>query len=210
MKILVDVDNVLEDLNTAWVNAINEKYGTTTKPEDIRSWDIEKYFEGLSRTQVFSPLHKKEFWEKLEPMDGAREYLKRLIEDGNEIFIVTSCHPDTIKPKLKFLSKNFSFIPFKNIIITSHKKMIKGDVLIDDAPYNFLLEGDRPYGILMDAPHNRSFDEEPHAICRVSSWEDIYDYINLIKKAEEEYYKEKEARKNFLFESLKKIEKLWE
>ena len=183
LTILVDVDNVLEDLNTAWVNAVNQKYGTSTKPEDIVSWRIEKYFEGLSRTQVFSPLHDPKFWESLTPLDGAQEYMQRLIKDGHKLFVVTSCHPDTIKFKHKFLAKYFPFIPFKDVIITSHKQMIKGDVLIDDAPHNFDCSDSagNQIGLLMGAPHNRDFNALGFGLIRVESWKEIYEAINRIQ-----------------------------
>ena len=45
LTILVDVDNVLENLNEAWVNAVNDKYDTNVSPDDIASWDIEDFPE---------------------------------------------------------------------------------------------------------------------------------------------------------------------
>lgn len=178
--ILVDVDNVLEDLNTAWVNEINTKYGTSVRPDEIVSWDIHKFFPTLSRNQVFSPLHTKDFWESLIPMDGSQEYLKRLISDGHKVVIVTSCHPDTICYKYKFISKYFPFISFGDVIITSQKQLIRGDILIDDAPHN--LEDGGYKGILMSAPHNMDYDPEASGFIRVNDWKDIYQAINKISK----------------------------
>lgn len=182
LTVLVDVDNVLENLNEAWVNAVNEKYGTTTSPEDIASWDIEQYFEGLSRTQVFSPLHDESFWERLEPIGGASEYLKKLIDDGHQVVLVTSSHPDTIIYKYSFINRYFPFISFKDIIFTSKKQMVRGDVMIDDAPHN--LEGGRYIGLLMDSPHNRNYDATAHGFIRVDSWEQIYKAVDTIAREE--------------------------
>lgn len=178
MTILVDVDNVLEDLNQAWVNAVNEKYGTNVSPNDIVSWDIEQFFDGLSRTQVFSPLHDKRFWESLEPIDGAPEYLKKLIDDGYQVLLVTSSHPDTIQYKYRFIVKYFPYISFKDIIFASKKQMIRGDVMIDDAPHN--LEGGEYLGLLMYSPHNRGYNAEEQGFIRVDNWEQIYNTIKNI------------------------------
>ena len=40
ITVLVDVDNVLEDLDTPWVKAVNDKYGTNVKVSDITNWNI--------------------------------------------------------------------------------------------------------------------------------------------------------------------------
>ena len=182
LTILVDVDNVLENLNDAWVNAVNDKYGTSVSPNDIASWDIEKYFEGLSRTQVFSQLHDKDFWETLKPIDDAPDYLKKLIDDGHQVVLVTSSHPDTIGYKYRFIIKYFPYISFKDIIFTSKKQMVLGDVMIDDAPHN--LEGGKYIGLLMYSPHNRSYDAEANGFTRVDNWEQIYKAINDIARKE--------------------------
>lgn len=176
LTILVDVDNVLEDLNTPWVNAINKKYGTSVQPSEIIDWDITKFFSGLSKTQVFSPLHSKELWDLLTPLENSQKIMKSLIDDGHRILIVTSAHPDTIPFKYNFLKRYFPFIPFKDVIITSHKQMVKGDILIDDAPHN--LKDGEYLGILMDAPHNKEYNESSQAIVRVHNWDEIYSIVN--------------------------------
>lgn len=180
LTILVDVDNVLEDLNTAWVNAVNAKYGTSVQPEEIVDWEIQKFFPTLSRTQVFSPLHTKELWENLVPLDGSQEYLQRLMDDGHKIVIVTSAHPDTIPYKYKFLIKYFPRLSFKDVIISSQKQLVCGDVLIDDAPHN--LECGSYKGILMDAPHNSNYDAEANGFVRVKDWSAVYQAINQMAK----------------------------
>lgn len=176
LTVLIDVDNVLEDLNNAWVKAINSKYGTSVKPSDIKTWDIERYFDGLSRTQVFSPLHKEEFWKNLQPIPNAPEYLKKLIDDGHEVVLLTSSHPDTVKYKYDFIRKHFPYISFKDIILTSRKQMVMGDILIDDAPHN--LEGGVYAGVLMSSPHNMEYNAHANGFVRVSTWEQIYSVVS--------------------------------
>ncbi len=182
LTILVDVDNVLEDLHTPWVAAVNKKYGTNVKPEDITHWNIEDFFDGLSRTQVFSPLHTRELWESLEPLKDSQKYLKQLKDDGHKVYLLTSAHPDTIPLKIKFVQKYFPFISFKEIIIASKKQMVKGDVLIDDAPHN--LEGGEYMGILVDSSHNKSYDESKYGFIRVKNWVEIYEAVCDIARKE--------------------------
>ena len=40
LTVLIDMDDVIEDLLGAWVQALNTKFGTDVKAEDISSWEI--------------------------------------------------------------------------------------------------------------------------------------------------------------------------
>jgi 5'(3')-deoxyribonucleotidase len=72
----------------------------------------------------------------------------------------------------------FPFITWDQVIITSRKQLIRGDVLIDDGIHN--LEGGDYVRILMTAPHNKSYDAEGNGMIRVSSWDDIEKVISEI------------------------------
>lgn len=111
-------------------------------------------------------------------LENSQKITKSLKEDGHKVLIVTSDHPDTIPFKYNFLKKYFPFIPFKDVIITSHKQMVKGDILIDDAPHN--LENGEYLGILIDAPHNKNYDASSQPIVRVHNWDEIYNIINKL------------------------------
>ena len=76
----------------------------------------------------------------------------------------------------KVIFKYFPFLSWENVIITSNKEMIKGDVLIDDGIHN-LLNADYKK-ILMTAPYNRAFPAEENGMIRVSSWSEIYKVIS--------------------------------
>ena len=54
--------------------------------------------------------------------------------------------------------------------------MVRGDVLIDDAPHN--LVGGEYAKILFDRPHNRSFDHVANDALRVNTWEEIDQVIH--------------------------------
>lgn len=184
LTILVDCDNVLEDLVAIWIDYLNKEHGTNIQPEDITEWDVTKFFPSLSRNQVYAPLHKKSLWEEIEPLPLAVEYLKKLIDDGHKVVILTSSHPDTVSMKInKFLLKRFPYLSFKDVIISSQKQLVKGDILIDDAPQN--LEGGSYLGILFNAPHNRSYNAEGHGFIRARDWFDIYRIVSEYSSRDE-------------------------
>jgi 5'(3')-deoxyribonucleotidase len=76
------------------------------------------------------------------------------------------------------ISRFLPMIHHNDIIVTHYKNMIMGDVLIDDAPFNF--DGGNCYNILFDAPHNRN--EESSGFVRARNWDEVYHYIQIVKK----------------------------
>lgn len=181
LTILVDMDDVLENLCEAWIKYLNIHNGTKVKMSDITDWDITKAFPHISREEVFAPLFKPDFWETVRPKEGAIEYVGRLIDDGHKVIVVTASHPDTVSCKLnQVLFRYFPCFTYKDVIIASQKALIKGDILIDDAPHN-LIDFDG-IGILMSANHNIGFDVKGHKIIRKCDWKSIYDDICFIAK----------------------------
>ena len=128
--------------------------------------DLGKAFPTLTKEQICAPLCEEAFWKRVTPLPGAVEYVGKLILDGHKVIVVTASHPDTIPLKLKHvLFRYFPFFTYEDVIVTSQKQRILGDILIDDAPHN--LEGGNYAKLLMNAPHNRSFNEKGTDIIRV-------------------------------------------
>lgn len=176
LTILIDMDDTIEDLLECWVNELNRVYGTNVKYDEVFAWDMSKVFPTLTKTEIYAPLHNSNFWSKIHPLPGSVEYVKRLIDDGHNVYIVTTSHYTDIKNKIEnVLAKHFPFISWKNVIITSRKQLINGDILIDDGVHN--LEGGKYIKFLMDAPHNRSYDAEKNGMLRVYDWKEIYKII---------------------------------
>ena len=117
----------------------------------------------------------------MKPKEGAPEYIKRLMDDGHKVFVVTTSGYKTIVPKMEHvLFKYFPFLGWDNVIITSEKSRVHGDVLIDDGVHN--LETGLYEKLLMDAPHNRLFDEKKIGAIRVMNWEQVYDTVTRINQ----------------------------
>lgn len=178
LTILVDMDDTLEDLCTPWVQYLNEKYGTAVTTDDIKDWHIAKVFPTLTREQVFEPLATEKFWERVKPLPKAYKNICKLKYDGHRIFIVTASDPIiSIPMKLeKVLFRYFPFFSCNDVIITAQKQMIRGDVLVDDASHN--LENGNYKRILMNAPHNRFFNEKSIGAARDCDWDTVYRLIS--------------------------------
>lgn len=173
LTVLIDMDDTIENLCDVWVQCLNERYGTSVKPTDIKEWDMTKAFPTLSRKQIYEPLFDEELWERITPLPGAVETIKKIIDDGHKVVIVTASHQDAVSMKLNnVLFKYFPYLTIDDVIITSQKQLVHGDILIDDAPHN--LEGGQYMKLLFDAPHNQSYKTEGTDIIRVHNWAEIY------------------------------------
>lgn len=183
LTILVDMDDTIENLAEAWVDYLNARHQTSTSLSDITDWDISKVFPTLTKEQVYAPLFEDAFWSWVKPMKGASETLQKLIADGHTVLIVTTSNYQTLAAKMEqVLFRYFPFLTWNDVIITAHKQLIKGDVLIDDGIHN--LEGGDYFKILMTAPHNRNYDADKNGMYRVSSWSDAYSAIQALACAD--------------------------
>ena len=172
MTILVDMDDTIEQLLKAWVDRANEKFGRAVTLDEITDWNVAAPYPGISREDIYGVTYEKGFWESIEPMPGAAEALKHFMDEGHEVYIVTATEPEHVEEKMKgLLFRYFPFISWNQVIITSRKQMIRGDVLIDDGVHN--LEGGSYKKILVTAPYNWDYDAEANGMIRVNSWDEI-------------------------------------
>jgi 5'(3')-deoxyribonucleotidase len=177
LTILVDMDDTIEDLVPAWVGYLNQEHGTSVKPENVTDWDMSKFFPSLNTYDVYAPLGLEEMWQAVKPKQGALRYLRKLKDDGHQLLIVTSCPCTSIMPKMRWVFYEYldGIFDWDDVIITSHKQRVRGDILIDDGVHNHT--GGAYFSILMDASHNRSFDAESNGMVRVKTWEEIYTVV---------------------------------
>lgn len=185
MKILVDMDDVLEDLLGIWVAVLNARHDLHVKQEDIVEWDMSKAFPTLTRKEIFMPLSMEGFWMLMTPKRDADKYIPMLQHEGHEIYVVTATHYDTIAMKMKHVVERwFPSIPYNHVIVAYNKQMIKGDVLIDDYLPNLI--GGEYEKLLFNAPYNMSFSDEEllhYGVKRVNDWSEAYQAIKEIEGA---------------------------
>ena len=172
LTILVDMDDVLNNLIERWVEELNILSGTSVAYEDITDWDITLFYPTLTTEQTYSPLQSSEFWSSLSTLPGSVETLKRLMDDGHTIRIVTASHYKDLATKMEWLFKYYPFLGWNSVIVAHDKKLIQGDILIDDAPHN--LVGGSYNKILFSSPHNLEYDATANDMSRVNNWAEVY------------------------------------
>lgn len=47
--LLIDADDTIEDLLSAWLKSLNDKYGTNVCNDEITDWDVSKFFPTLTK-----------------------------------------------------------------------------------------------------------------------------------------------------------------
>lgn len=178
--ILIDIDDTIENLCETWVDWLNRQYGTSVKYNEVTEWDISKFFPTLTKEQVYEPLNNPILWDYVKPKPGAVKYVKKLIDDGYNVYLCTATNYRNVKLKFeKVIQKYFPYISWNQVIITSCKQLINADLLIDDAVRN--LKDGNYAKILFSAPHNLNYDATKNNMYRVNNWEDVYTRIQFFE-----------------------------
>jgi 5'(3')-deoxyribonucleotidase len=178
MRIFVDMDDVLVNLSEAWLSFLNKTSNYHREPSDIVDWDMKVAYPDLTSLQVYNPLYQEKMWDNVKPIEDAYYYLKKLIEDGHEVYIATASYPWSFYIKTeRCLFKMFDFLSPKNVVCIHDKDLLNGDILFDD--YHVNLRYFNGVKVLKNAPYNQNCDEECFHF-RVNKWDEFYDIVNEI------------------------------
>ena len=188
MIIGIDVDNTIVNTTSCVIAQHYADTGEKLSLDDIKSYYIENYVSDDYKDDFHLIFYKKEMWKRVKVIPHCVEVIKRLHDRGEEIYFVTSTEPQNITKKARFLQRTFPFLDIRKCLITTHcKQMIGVDILIDDYEMN-LINGSY-FGILMDYPWNRNFDDaSDDKIYRVFDWtqvEPMIEYIQTLKNSNE-------------------------
>lgn len=167
--IFIDQDDVLAKHNEKVVKEMNRIHGTHFTMADITEWDLISILGEECKDIMFKP----EFFETLEPMEYAIENL-RVLNESNlfDIYIASAAHPSACHFKYKWFKENMPFLEKKQLIFISHKFLLNGDLLFDDAPHNIVAFKSGEV-VIFDKPYNRyltNFD-------RVKNWNEFSEYL---------------------------------
>lgn len=169
--VAVDQDQVLADLLTPLLSRYNALYKDSLKPEDIKSWDIDKYTK--CGNAVYDLFDDYELFRWLPVIEHSQEVMKEL-NKKYDVYVVTSATSikESLVAKVEWINEHFPFIPDSNIVLCGDKSIIHADIMIDDGIHNLRkFKGERK--LLFDAPHNRNNDEFE----RVNNWLEIADLL---------------------------------
>ena len=175
-SVVVDVDEVLNNLMTETIDKIGDK---TLSLENFIKYEVEK----CVTPDVYDKMEKlwadKSFWDNLVPVGGAVEAMRKLIQNGIEVFIMTACTPDIVEGRSKWFAKYFPFIKQENIIYGYPKWLVSCDFMLEDRLETLLRTPVWTHRVLMDKPWNRrnSDHDVARGIIRAKSITEAVDEI---------------------------------
>jgi 5'-nucleotidase len=187
MKILVDQDEVLAEWGTRileWYNkdkAIEAKEQGLPPPrvftlEDMKHWELKLNLGPGSEVYLRNYMRYPNFYQDLEPVPGAIDGMKALMDMGHEVKIVTSipkCAGLAYEGKLQWLREHMPFFPLKKFYAVSEKTEVRGDILLDDGIHNlFPFRDDGRLAVAFDRPWNQTYDGP-----RVNGWAEFVEYV---------------------------------
>jgi|GEM_PF-594469 uncharacterized HAD superfamily protein len=177
VRIGVDIDGVLADSLSLWINELNSYFKKDKRVEQIRILDICEIYE-VTQEELsgFLARRGRYLMTKPTPITGASKYLG-MIKKYHDIYIVTARDEGFRQETVDWLRKHN--LPYDELILLgSHEK--KEACLSRNI--NVLVEDTLEIGVkvssagvpvlLLDAPYNQG--TLPDLIHRVYSWFDVY------------------------------------
>ena len=137
MRLGIDLDGVVADFNTGWMQRYNEEFAASLRPEDITTWDAMTDLADFATVEDFWEWARNDggpgLFRHLPVYPGALESLERL-STNHAIVIITT------KPTWA-TSETFAWIadhqrPTNEVHITGDKWVVECDVYLDDGPHN--------------------------------------------------------------------------
>lgn len=183
MVIACDIDNVICNLQETILIWFNERYGTHYTLNDFTEYDVMNVLPTEDALKMQSMYGETGLYSLVRPLPGAQDSLKKLINEGHQVYLVTDAIPKTYGEKVEFIHRYFPFIDDSHIVAMKHKHLFRCDVLIEDNLPNLLA---KPYyhRICFNYPWNESKKDYVYDIHRCYNWEDIIAAINKINDGE--------------------------
>ncbi len=164
-RIAIDMDNVIADVTTAFLDSHEQETQIRLIPDDING-----KLESEAFPNVMKWVNTEGYFRNLPVMPDSQGVVKRLTEKY-DVFIVSAAteFPRSLYDKMMWLEEHFPFIGWQKVCLCGSKTIVKADILIDDHFKNLdYFEGET---FLFTATHNVLADNGRHR--RVNSWSEI-------------------------------------
>jgi len=181
MIIFCDMDGVVANIIDNWLTQYNKEWNDNLTSSCITGWDLKNFVKPECGSKIEDIIHKENFFLDATVYPGSQEYLKKIVDDGHDVFFATSS-PIYMYPLIEkhlWIDKYFSFIGSRKVVCLKNKWLLRGNVLIDD--YEFNLENFNGHKILLRQPWNENINDIKYKIA--NGWENVY---NIIKRIERE------------------------
>jgi 5'-nucleotidase len=169
-SIAIDMDGVLADTDSHYINLYYETYGIRVPREQLLG---KPEGEGFPEKDAIGKFLRNPGFFRTQPvMPGAVDSVIELMKDF-EVYIVSAAmeFPNSLSEKYEWLQQYFPFISWTNIVFCGDKSVINTDYMIDDHPKN--LDKFKGKTIMFNCAHNANVKHHQ----RVNSWEEVLDLL---------------------------------
>lgn len=193
MRIWIDMDGVIYDFHTLWLQAHNEDYPEhRLRVEDIISWDASLACRQVDcPADIYSYFTRKDVWTDGSAIGNSQQITQQWINKGHELGIISTL-PSTVPYAAVYKTEwlNIHFPHIKDIVfVNGHLKgYINGDILIDDGIHN--LTNPNIIGILYTQPWNKKEKR-----LRADNWNLLDLLINTISNMRSLGYNQKRIKR---------------
>lgn len=182
MNLGFDIDGVISDFVTTFIELVHEKYKVTLTEEDIYCHDLNLVL-GITkdeRNQLITETLRKD----LALNKGAKETLAKLFSEGHKIYLLTARYGALLDGTKTWLEK-------KGIIYTQLLHLCEGQKYLADIDIDLIVEDclldalewtqKINHVIVFDHPWNRTKNVKK-LVKRIRNWDEIYKEIQQIAK----------------------------
>ena len=178
-KLMIDLDDTI--CTDGYLKVLNEYFNTNYTYEDLDDYYVESLVPDGRLDEYLDYFYTVNVYDYVDVVPNAIEVIERLSKKYD--IYICSAYVDRRRPKLSgvaatlkhnWIIDNLPFIDPKKIIFTGTKDVILCDIKIDDKYSN--LKGYGDVKLLLDAYHNKDYDEEKlkaNGIRRVKDWKEI-------------------------------------
>ena len=175
-SIAVDMDGVLADIDSHYLNLYYKAYGVRVPYEQLLGKPEGEGFPVKEAIPKF--VRTPGFFRSLPVMPGAVEAITELTKSF-DIYVVSAAmeFPDSLMEKYEWLQQHFPFISWSNIIFCGDKSVIHTDYMIDDHTKN--LDKFKGKTLMFHCAHNANVKHHR----RVNSWAEVLDLLKHASQA---------------------------
>ena len=188
LRIAIDFDETLFPTLEKILDIYNKHHDSNIELSQITTYNLSDSLDADIADELLELFVDKSVYDCLQPYKGAVRSVKTLVEQGHEIYIVTSTDVRNMEWKEELLQKHFPFIPKKNLIRIHNKSLLSVDVLVEDKLDN--LKSTFADRICFDQPWNQDEDADyVYSISRIHHWGEINNVIQNIERRDKEWEK---------------------
>lgn len=138
MRLGIDLDGVVADFNTGWMQLHADEFGSELLPDMVDSWNCLDRIGGFGDMSEFwawaSPkAHRRSIFRHLEPYPGAIESLGHLMKEGHSVVVVTTKPQWARTDTFRWLAD--VDLPTSEVHLSDRKYEVACDAYLDDAPH---------------------------------------------------------------------------